>query len=232
MKGKAFLSVGTFCILGSVVCAYLSLPNRPEGLFANPCEIDLGNLEQAQTVDAVFELANRFRQRLKITGIFESCGCSTTGIEKNQLEPGGQTKLSAVWKTGARRGPSNVQLDVQYSLEDGQTGFVKLIIKGKIIPDIHYAPEELVFEGGANAKKVIQLHPARIKDFAIKSAYSSHRAFKALVNQQQKTVSVEFDPGQWRSGDDANPRVTIVTSSGRVPQLQVYVKVVNPTTKE
>ncbi len=123
---RVLLAFGADSLSASIVFAYLSLAAVPEGFVPTQATIDVGNLEQGQTVHAEFELVNHFRQSLQITNIFESCACSTAGMERRRLAPGERAKLAATWKTGGARGPSKVDLQVQYALEDARQGMLRL----------------------------------------------------------------------------------------------------------
>lgn len=223
MSQKLLFVMGVSSLLVAGVCAYFSLPSAPERLVLTNSVIDFGELEQAQSVAGEFELVNRFRQKLHIKRIFESCSCTVSNLEKQLLEPGDRTKLRAEWKTGAGRGPTKVVLHVAYELEDKTTGEISLTMRGNIIPDIHYEPSELVFEHDTPDKRTIALSPCRLKEFDVKEVYCTHKAFN--LSWSKETITVVFDPARWPQDEDISAYLTVVNSSQRDPKMTISIRV-------
>ncbi len=92
---SATFSIGTALLVGALVSSYLSIPPPPETLELAQDTVDMGSLEQGQTVMAEFELTNRYRLNLEITNVMESCSCSTSTLQKKAPTTGRENKTSA-----------------------------------------------------------------------------------------------------------------------------------------
>lgn len=222
---RLLLLFGLLCVVGAAVSGYCSLPSPPEEFVAVPPVLDFGKIEQGQSLHGEFELVNRFRQPVRIVSLSESCGCSETAVDEPRLAPGERTKLRATWKTGTRRGSSGVQVFVAFALPDDQVRQLTVTLKGEVIPDIAYDPAELVFREGVASKQILRLSPARMPKFVLREVYVSHRAFKAAADKKRNTVEVTFGPTKWRTGDDFNPSLTVVTDSPREPRMYIDLKI-------
>lgn len=233
MKSQRVLrNGGVLCVFGSAVCGYLSLPGPREGFAAVPRTVDFGQVEQRQVLHAKFELVNHYRQALAITHIVQGCSCSAVQLGAKDLGPGQRTTLTASWDTGTSRGARTVHVVVRYTLADGRTGELPLTMQGDVLPDIACQPQEAIFKAGVAAEQTFRLTPGRLRHFLVTGAFCAHRAFKATVNEKEKSVTVAFDPSRWTDGDDYVPTLTVVTSSSREPRLMLPLKVESSAGKE
>jgi hypothetical protein len=112
-------------------------------------EINFGEVESGKNVDVVFEFENAGNDLLVIKDISTSCGCTVAKMKKMEYKPGEKGKIPVQFRTRGRRG--NVSQTVTLSTNDPDNGYIRLVIKGKVmLKDFALGklqPDRLKFEG-------------------------------------------------------------------------------------
>lgn len=97
----------------------------------NETEINFGEVESGKNVDVTFEFENSGDDVLVIKDISTSCGCTVAKMKKMEYEPGEKGKIPVQFRTRGRQG--NVSQTVTLSTNDPDNGYIRLVIKGKIM---------------------------------------------------------------------------------------------------
>ena len=69
-----------------------------------PLEYNFGNVEYGQILTHDFIITNKGNAQLRLLEVSTSCGCTTALVDKDVLEVGESTTLTAVYKTDAMTG--------------------------------------------------------------------------------------------------------------------------------
>lgn len=133
-------AVVIFSFCAAAASAYLALPHTPEAFFAVEPVIDLGELEQGQTVEGTFTLVNGLREAVSIRGFTESCSCTVPVPKQIHYAPRDEEQVVVRWKTGAARGDVSVAVWMDYATASGERGALTLELKAHILPDVEYYP--------------------------------------------------------------------------------------------
>lgn len=211
----------------SLACAYLALPSpKVAGLVVTDPVKALGELGQGATVPVEFELVNRHAEPVDIVEVVKSCSCTGTELSQTSLAPGGRANLRVKWGTGAARGPFASEITLVYRRAGrAKNEFTTVRVEAKVIPDVDYKPQRLVFASGKRAKQLLAFSPGRVPKGAAVRASSTHRAFAATVRDGGSRVEVAFDPSQW---PEESPQIEVVveTNSSNERFIKVPVSVV------
>lgn len=109
-KLKFFLILG-LVILGFAVYGYFkAIPaprnqteNRPQ-IEITPQSFDFGEVEYGRVMEYTFKVKNAGSEILEIKRVATSCACTTAKIDKEKINPGGETELLVTYDTGAMSG--------------------------------------------------------------------------------------------------------------------------------
>jgi hypothetical protein len=177
----------------AIVLVFLAQHEEPvRGLIAVEETHNFGELPQGEKVACKFELDNRFEERLAIQGVIKQCGCLKAECSHQELAPSERMSLQAEWETGARRGLSSQTITVVGTLPDGSMTATKLLMTATIVPDIVYEPEELKFAPDSPTQ-MVTFTPGRMKEFTLKRAYCTHRAFAVRLLADGVHVDVAYN---------------------------------------
>ncbi len=115
-----------------------------------------GTALNTEVVTNDFTIQNTGDQVLIIQGIQTSCGCSAAHPEKDQLEPGESTTISANFDLKNRYGPQTTSFTVRSN--DPQTSALRLQFRGEALAPINIEPRSVNFRqvmlGGESVEKV------------------------------------------------------------------------------
>lgn len=219
----AILATGT----AAGYCAYLAAPQSkvPPGLWAiNPVQ-DLGDRYQEEEIPLQFHLQNTFEGPVVIEGLIPSCSCTEANVSPDVLQPGEQATVDVVWATHASRGDTTTSLDVVYLAPSGNRSLLTLKLQANVIPDIRYDPEEVVFQADRPSEQIIRLTPGRLSEFTANQVSVTHRAFQAVLMPDGHRIAVRFNPSEWSGGIAPTAELKVRTSSDRVQNLIIPLKV-------
>jgi hypothetical protein len=108
---------------------------------------DFGERDHLQDVFCAFALRNAGSAPLTIHRVRASCGCTTTALATNLLQPGQQTELSAHLTLRGRSGPQHKRIYVES--DDPATPLLGLEMRGTALIEVEARP--LLVQFGALA---------------------------------------------------------------------------------
>lgn len=95
---------------------------------------DFGNLNEGDDAEVDFTFTNTGKDKLIITNVKASCGCTTPYWSKEPVQPGETGKITARYDTKNKSGSFNKAITITSNAEPGTT---RIFIKG----DVKKAPE-------------------------------------------------------------------------------------------
>ena len=98
-------------------------------------------MDSSLAVSHIFQIRNAGDGPLKITLTKGSCGCTTAAVSRVEIEPGGKTEITAVFRPDGRAGIQNKYVLV-YS-DDSAASPIQLNLTGTVVRDVLIEPEAL-----------------------------------------------------------------------------------------
>jgi len=105
-------------------------------------EVKLEMEPEQKEIRASFKVTNEGEDRIRISRINTSCGCTGSIIDRKILNPGDTTKIIATFNKGKRQGLNRLQLDV---FIDSQAEAVATLRMNVQIPNLVEAMPRVVY---------------------------------------------------------------------------------------
>ncbi|NLN92166.1 MAG: DUF1573 domain-containing protein [Candidatus Hydrogenedens sp.] len=106
-------------------------------------EYNFGQMDNSETVRHGFLIRNEGDGVLKIENVRASCGCTTTELEKKELQPGEEVSIQANTNLRGRQGPQTKA--VTLFTNDPENPSYRLTMKGEAIASISIDPMNVGF---------------------------------------------------------------------------------------
>ncbi len=161
--------VGLLFLGAAFGALYVAYPRVPPALFCEEPVLDLGELHQKEEAIGLFTLTNGTAKTIAILGISENCACGVSHVSTDTIKPGGKSEITVKWKTGARRGRSEVALRSDCVDKDGIGMAVAMLLKGTIVPEYDVEPLEPKFETGVCEKHIVKFSANRMTEVYVKN---------------------------------------------------------------
>ncbi len=97
----------------------------------NPYSWDFGRVKEGAVLKHDFVLKNESKEKLIITDITTSCGCTVSQVEKKTLLPAESTLIKVVFNSKGYSGP--VQQYIYVHTDDLDKPVIRYIIKAEVI---------------------------------------------------------------------------------------------------
>lgn len=157
--------------------------------------IDWGTVSP-QKLTKVIEVKNVGEGDLKVNEVRPSCGCTTTGIDKNLLKPGEIGKISVTFDVSARTGP--VQKSVTINSSDSVVPYLVMTLKADVKRSLTLTPSNtfMIIDGEKGVE--LAASSVRIKNsgdevFTVSAPKLVNGNIKARFDM---TESKEVKPGE------------------------------------
>jgi len=105
-------------------------------------EADLEMTPEQENIRASFNVTNEGEERIRISRIKTSCGCTGSIIDRKILEPGDSTEIIATFNKGKRQGMNRNQLDVFIDSQPDPVATLRMNVK---IPRLIDAMPQIVY---------------------------------------------------------------------------------------
>ncbi|PXA02948.1 hypothetical protein DDZ13_14265 [Coraliomargarita sinensis] len=112
-------------------------------------EVKLEMKPDQKEVRASFKVTNKGEDRIRISRIKTSCGCTGSIIDRKILKPGDTTEIIATFNKGKRQGLNRLQLDV---FIDSQAEAVATLRMNVEIPELVEATPRVVYWSPSGSK--------------------------------------------------------------------------------
>lgn len=148
-------------------------------------------------VEFKFVFSNTSSEPITITNVRPSCGCTSSGWTKEEIAPGGQGYISAVYNPTNRPGPFTKSLTVTTT---GQQKTLLLRISGQVEPKPRTIEDDFPTVMGGIRVKYRALNMGRVydngpaeKEFVVYNTLETPLIFKNLV-EAPDYIQIVFEP--------------------------------------
>lgn len=128
------LVLAALLIIGEVTAA-----TAAPRLKIEPKQADLGEIQQGDKIEQIFQIKNTGDAPLKIEQVKTSCGCTVAMPSQSLLSPGERGELKAVFNSSGFSG--NISKIVYVYTNDPTSKVTEVVMKGRVIPEITVTPE-------------------------------------------------------------------------------------------
>jgi hypothetical protein len=128
------------CVALVAVATQAQAQNKADGLF-DELTRDFGSVPKGQILMHPFRIANNTDRPVQISSTGVSCGCVTTRVVQNYLQPGQETAIIAYMDTNRFSGTRTVTIYVRFANQPE----VRLWVQANSREDITFSPDNLNF---------------------------------------------------------------------------------------
>jgi hypothetical protein len=164
---------------------------------------DFGEIkEDGGYAETTFSFINQSESPIKITNVRASCGCTTPGWTKEEVQPGDSGFVQARYNPRNRPGRFRKSLTVTYSTQ-GVNRTKALHISGMVKPKPKNAEEEFTIAAGNLRSKVRSFNMGRIttekivkKEFEVYNSGNEEISLRANLMEIPGHISLQLIPSQ------------------------------------
>jgi len=172
---------------------------------------DFGTIkEEDGSVIHEFKFVNNSQSNVRILDVLASCGCTTPGWSKEEIEPGGSGFIKAKYDPRNRPGPFHKSLSISISAD---ANAIVIFIKGNVAPRPQSIEEQFPFVIGQLGFKMKVVNLGRIKNNTKSEQIFTVHNFGddevKFLNQIESPdyIKIAFDPVS--IGSNANGKIII-----------------------
>lgn len=189
---------------------------------------DFGDSDESAVLNHTFTIRNDGGTPVHIKRVQSTCGCTTTGVNKESLEPGETTELTARIVLRGRSGRQRYSLNI--ITDNPAQPVFNLVIKGNVVMDMMIDPQRLSFHWPAPESALssqVRLVSGGATEFAITDVKVSDPAIMAETQivraglEYAVTVSIEKELMR----PPFRGWVMIHTDHPRYPKFQIPVSI-------
>jgi len=212
-------------------CASLELaPGKtpaPRAKFLQPI-YDFGFAGPEQEITHTFRFTNTGSMPLTINKVSTGCGCTATLIPEQEILPGGQGEIRAVFETRRYEGKQEKQITV-YS-NDPETPEILLTLKGIVKRDVVVVPSGINFgkvDRGETAAKRIRLLQLSKNRLILEKVEGDDRYFwvksSGFTEENSRGFEIEVILKPGVPAGKLNQVITLHTNVKRRPRIDIPV---------
>lgn len=116
--GTAFAPAILLMLVLAVATGCTVAAQSPGKIELSATEFDFGTIPNTESVSQVFQVRNLGGERLEITGVSTSCGCTTAETGSRSLSPGEVTDLTVTYDPQAHDGATGEFMRMVYVRSD------------------------------------------------------------------------------------------------------------------
>ena len=116
--GTAFAPAILLMLVLAVATGCTVAAQSPGKIELSATEFDFGTIPNTESVSQVFQVRNLGGEKLEITGVSTSCGCTTAETGSRSLSPGEVTDLTVTYDPQAHDGATGEFMRVVYVRSD------------------------------------------------------------------------------------------------------------------
>lgn len=146
---------------------------------------DFGTIQERNgKVSHTFTLVNRGTKAVVISDVSAWCGCTTSSYTKGPVRPGRQAKVTVTYNPNRRPGRFSKEVAV---ITDGGRGYVRLWVKGRVVPYEHPVREDFPYAYGKGLYMGSEVLPFR----RLRKGEEQHFSLR-LANDTGKPMRIQF----------------------------------------
>ncbi|MEE8390441.1 MAG: DUF1573 domain-containing protein [Anaerolineae bacterium] len=132
--GTAFAPAVLLVLILAVAAGCTPAAKSPGKIELSATEFDFGTVPNTGPVSQVFQVRNVGGEKLEISGVSTSCGCTTAEISNRSLSPGEATDLTVTYDPQAHGGATGEFMRVVYvRSNDAETPEASLTIRVTVV---------------------------------------------------------------------------------------------------
>ncbi|MDY7075625.1 MAG: DUF1573 domain-containing protein [Chloroflexota bacterium] len=132
--GITFAPVILLMLVLAVATGCTAAAQSPGKIELSATEFDFGTIPNTEPVSQVFQVRNVGGEKLEITGVSTSCGCTTAEIDSRSLSSGAVTDLTVTYDPQAHDGATGEFMRVVYvRSNDPETSEASLAIRVTVV---------------------------------------------------------------------------------------------------
>jgi hypothetical protein len=148
--------------------------DEPSKAVVDKAEYEFGTMDASEERHHDFIISNKGAGPLRLVAGGTSCRCTVSQLEKEQIPPGGSTKVTLTWKTKGVYGPYRQTANILTNDPDRRE--ITLTVSGEVVTALRAEPPDLVFtrlpagEAAAGEARLwcnVPDQPLRIIDFKL-----------------------------------------------------------------
>ncbi|MDQ6809953.1 MAG: DUF1573 domain-containing protein [Verrucomicrobiota bacterium] len=164
-------------------------------------EVELHPASTDATAVGNFKYQNKGDKPVHISSVHTSCGCTTAGVQKNDVAPGEKGEITATFNIGGRTGVQTKTVTV--TTDDPKQPTTLLTLKAVIAQGLELQPALVFWESGEASKpKTITVKTS--KEMPVKS-------LDVASSNPDFSTKVESGPGEGEFRINVQPRETTRT---------------------
>ena len=191
---RQHLTTATITLATLALATTCSAADWAKNLFAVKSH-DFGTVAVASKTEFEFPIKNTTNQKVHISNVRASCGCTTPILHEQWLEPGQETTLTARFNTGSFWGKKGATLTVV--IDRPSYAEVQLRVDGYIRRDMVFNPGAVDFgktEVGSGAEQKVSVAYAGRGDWEILGVESANPMISASIQEKSRSGQrVDYD---------------------------------------
>ncbi len=129
-----FAPVALLVLVLAVATGCTAAAQSPGKIELSATEFDFGTIPNTEPVSQVFQVRSVGGEKLEITGVSTSCGCTTAEIGSRSLSPGETTDLTVTYDPQAHDGATGEFMRVVYvRSNDPETPEASLTVRVTVV---------------------------------------------------------------------------------------------------
>ena len=195
----------------SLIVAFTTQAQQLQELAFSETNHNFGTIKETDgPAEFRFEFTNTGSEPITITNVRPSCGCTTSGWTKEEIAPGGEGYVSAVYNPLNRPGPFTKSLTVTTS---GEQKTVLLRISGQVEPKPKTVEDDYPTLMGGIRVKYRALNMGRVldngpteKEFVVYNTLATPIVFQELI-EAPDYIKIYFEPDTLASKEKGSIKV-------------------------
>lgn len=147
-------------------------------------------------------LRNTGNEKLIITEVKPSCGCTTAPLEKSDLNPGESTKIHVTYNVSSNSGPTSKTINI--TSNDPKNSRITYTLKAEVIRPIEISPTTFI----------------SFKDLEIGLESTASIKIRNTTDSDIKLSGIELSPPEMKS----NLKENMILKSGKTYEIQVKLR--------
>jgi hypothetical protein len=226
------LLAGAAIVVASALAIHHPYPGKEGVVTFDPISFDFGKLPQAEVKRHNFKLVNHGDAEVRVLALRSTCKCTVVETMTGQrIAAKGFLVIPVEFHTGSDQGSGAAKVEALLERQ-GERYYARALISAFVEGDFEIQPRSLDFglvKAGEKAIRIINILPGRLEEFKLKLPDSPSELDTCLLTNlsgstpKQFNLQVTFNAPLVKATKVFVQRITIMTSSKRVPVLSIPV---------
>ena len=176
-----------FCLIGVGLFAPNVYAQQWAEKMFNKMEHDIGTVARGSDTVYKFEITNIYKQKMKITGVRSSCGCTTPTVENSTIGTYEKAYITAKFNTRTFVGRHGATLTVSFA--PPYSAEVQVRVHGNIRSDVVFSPGSVSFgdvDEGKPKEQLVKVTYAGRSNWNIVDVTNDNDHFEVELNESSR----------------------------------------------